>query len=63
MILTSFPFCCLQFCRLSFLLYVIKLRFVTGSSMGGGLAKKLKKRALGTRSDEAAHRRIESISL
>jgi hypothetical protein len=46
MILTSFPFCCLQFCRLSFLLYVIKLRFVTGSSMGGGLAKKLKKRAL-----------------
>jgi hypothetical protein len=42
MILTSFPFCCLQVCRLSFLLYVIKLRFATGSRMGGGLAKKLK---------------------
>jgi hypothetical protein len=30
---------------LLFFLYLIKLRFVTGSSMGGGLAKKLKKRA------------------
>jgi hypothetical protein len=39
-----FPFCCLQFCRLSFSPYVIKLALEAESSMGGELAKKLKKR-------------------
>jgi hypothetical protein len=38
-----FPFCCLQFCRLSFVPYVIKLGLKADSSMGGGLAKKSKK--------------------
>ena len=42
--LTIFPFCCLQFCRLSFVPYVIKLALKAESSMGGELAKKLKKR-------------------
>jgi hypothetical protein len=40
-----FTFCCLQVCRLSFLPHVIKLGLAAESSMGGGLAKKLKKRA------------------
>ena len=38
-----FSFCCLQFCRLSFVPYVIKLGLKAESSMGGGLAKKSKK--------------------
>jgi hypothetical protein len=42
---TMFPFCCLQFCRLSFVPYVIKLALKAESSMGGGLAKKSKKSA------------------
>jgi len=40
-----FSFCCLQFCRLSFFPYVIKLALKRESSMGGGLAKKSKKSA------------------
>jgi hypothetical protein len=43
LILTMFSFCCLQFCRLSFVSYVIKLALKAESSMGGGLAKKSKK--------------------
>jgi hypothetical protein len=38
-----FLFCFLQLCRLSFVPYVIKLGLKAESSMGGGLAKKLKK--------------------
>lgn len=44
-IFTMFTFCRLQVCRLSFFLYVIKLAFAAESSMGAGVAKKLKKRA------------------
>ena len=44
-LLTMFLFCCLQFCRLSFFPYVIKLALKAESSMGGGLAKKSKKSA------------------
>ena len=44
--LTMFPFCCLQFCRLSFVTYVIKLALRAESSMGGELAKKSKKSAV-----------------
>jgi hypothetical protein len=44
-LLTTFLFCCLQFCRLSFVPYVIKLALKAESSMGGGLAKKSKKSA------------------
>jgi hypothetical protein len=43
--LTLFPFCCLQVCRLSFFPYVIKMGFVMEPSMGGGVTKKLKKRS------------------
>ena len=41
--LTSFVFCCLQVCRLSFFPYVIKLGLDAELSMGSGLGKKLKK--------------------
>lgn|ERR1700744_2762611 len=41
-----FLFCCLQFCRLSFFPYVIKLALQGGLKYGGaGLAKKSKKSA------------------
>jgi hypothetical protein len=41
-----FLFCRPQVCRLSFVSYVIKLLFAADSSMGAGVAKKLKNRAL-----------------
>ena len=41
--LTSFLFCCLQVCRLSFFPYVIKLVLKRNQVWGSGLAKKLKK--------------------
>jgi hypothetical protein len=42
---TLFTFCRLQVCRLSFPSYIIKLIFAAKSSMGAGVAKKLKKRS------------------
>jgi hypothetical protein len=45
MLLPLFSFCCLQVCRLSFLLYVIKLVSRLNQVRGRGVVKKLKKRA------------------
>jgi hypothetical protein len=40
--LTTFLFCCLQFCRLSFP-YVIKLALTTGVKYGGRIGQEIKK--------------------
>ena len=45
--LTLFPFCHLQFCRLSFFPYVIKLASDAESSMGGRVGQEIEKTRTG----------------
>jgi hypothetical protein len=61
--LTSFLFCRLQVCRLSFLSYVIKLHFEAESSTGAGSGQEIEKTRTRARRYKATRRRIESVAL